>query len=63
MIGKVAAEVLKLRTTRTFWALALSTFGLILLIVVLSLSLDDALRSRRGRGAIAALAPRASAAC
>ena len=45
MIPKVAAEVLKLRTTRTFWALAGSTFGLILLIVVLSLSLDDALRS------------------
>lgn len=45
MRGKVAAEVLKLRTTRTFWALALSTFALILLIVVLSLILDDALRS------------------
>ena len=45
MIGKVAAEVLKLRTTRTFWALALSTFALILLIVVLSLVLDDALSS------------------
>jgi ABC-type transport system involved in multi-copper enzyme maturation permease subunit len=41
----VAAEVLKLRTTRTFWALAGATFGLILLIVVLSLSIDDALRS------------------
>ena len=45
MIAKVAAEGLKLRTTRTFWALAGSTFALILLIVVLSLSLDDALHS------------------
>ena len=45
MIAKIAAEVLKLRTTRTFWALAGSTFALILLIVVLSLSLDDALHS------------------
>ena len=45
MIAKVAAEVLKLRTTRTFWALAGSTFALILLIVVLSLSLDDELDS------------------
>jgi ABC-2 type transport system permease protein len=41
--GLVASELLKLRTTRTFWALAGSTFGLILLIVVLSLVLDDEL--------------------
>jgi ABC-2 type transport system permease protein len=42
----VAAELLKLRTTRTFWALAATTFGLILLIVVLSMILDaDALDS------------------
>ena len=39
----MAAEVLKLRTTRTFWTLAGVTFGLILLIVVLSLILDDEL--------------------
>jgi hypothetical protein len=37
----VAAELLKLYTTRTFWALAGSTFALILMIVVLSLILDD----------------------
>ena len=45
MIKLVAAEVLKLRTTRTFWVLAGSTLGLILLIVVLSLILDDELAS------------------
>ena len=45
MIGKVAAEVLKLRTTRTFWTLAAVTFGLILLIVVLSLIIDDELET------------------
>jgi len=39
----VAAELLKLRTTRTFWALAGSGAALVLLIVVLSLLLDDAL--------------------
>jgi ABC-2 type transport system permease protein len=48
MIKLVAAEVLKLRTTRTFWALAGSTFGLILLIVVLSLILDGELASDEG---------------
>jgi ABC-2 type transport system permease protein len=41
----VAAELLKLRTTRTFWGLALSALGLVLLIVVLNLALDDNLRS------------------
>jgi ABC-2 type transport system permease protein len=41
----VAAELLKLRTTRTFWGLALSALGLVLLIVVLNLALDDGLRS------------------
>jgi ABC-2 type transport system permease protein len=39
----VGAELLKLRTTRTFWAMAGSTFALILLIVILSLILDDGL--------------------
>ena len=42
MIRLVGAEVLKLRTTRTFWALAGSTFALILLIVVLHPRIDDA---------------------
>jgi ABC-2 type transport system permease protein len=41
----VSAELLKLRTTRTFWALGGSAVGLVLLIVVLSLWLDDQLRS------------------
>jgi ABC-2 type transport system permease protein len=41
----VGAELLKLRTTRTFWALAGSAVGLVLLIVVLSLALDEGLRS------------------
>jgi ABC-2 type transport system permease protein len=40
----VAAELLKLRTTRTFWALAGSAVGLVLLIVVLTVALDDHLR-------------------
>jgi ABC-2 type transport system permease protein len=39
------AELLKLRTTRTFWALAGCTAGLVLLIVVLTLIIDDALDS------------------
>jgi len=37
----IGSELLKLRTTRTFWALAGSAVGLVLLIVVLTLSLDD----------------------
>jgi ABC-2 type transport system permease protein len=41
----VAAELLKLRTTRTFWALAGAAAALVLLIVVLSLILDDGLDS------------------
>jgi ABC-2 type transport system permease protein len=41
----VGAELLKLRTTRTFWALGGSAIGLVLLIVVLSLALDDQLRT------------------
>ncbi len=45
MTRLVGAELLKLRTTRTFWALAGSAVGLVQLIVVLSLALDDHLRS------------------
>ena len=45
MTHLLGSELLKLRTTRTFWALAGSTFALILLIVILSLILDDALKS------------------
>jgi hypothetical protein len=39
----VAAELLKLRTTRTFWGLAGSALALVLLIVVLNLALDSGL--------------------
>lgn len=41
MTRLVNAELLKLRTTRTFWWLACSAVGLVLLIVVLTLWLDD----------------------
>ena len=46
MIRVINAEILKLRTTRTFWALAGSAAAIVLLIVVLSLILDDQLDSR-----------------
>ncbi|HEV7844680.1 MAG TPA: ABC transporter permease [Thermoleophilaceae bacterium] len=39
----VLAELLKLRTTRTFWALTGSAIGLVLLILVLTLALDHGL--------------------
>ena len=45
MIRLIGAELLKLRTTRTFWALAGSAAALVLLIVVLSLALDDQLNT------------------
>jgi|SRR5215211_129368 len=45
MTRLVGAELLKLRTTRTFWALAGSAVGLVLLIVVLTLALDDHLQA------------------
>ena len=45
MTRLVAAELLKLRTTRTFWALLGSAAGLVLLIEVLSLIIDDSLDS------------------
>lgn len=41
----VASELLKFRTTRTFWALAGSAVGLVLLIVILTLAIDDNLTS------------------
>jgi ABC-2 type transport system permease protein len=43
MTRLVGAELLKLRTTRTFWALAGSALGLVLLILVLTISLDEGL--------------------
>jgi ABC-2 type transport system permease protein len=41
MTRVVRAEVLKLRTTRTFWALAGSSLGLTLLTLILTLALTD----------------------
>jgi hypothetical protein len=43
VIRLTGAELLKIRTTRTFWGLTAGAVGLVLLIVVLSLSLDDSL--------------------
>ena len=43
MIRLIGAELLKIRTTRTFWGLTAGAVGLVLLIVVLSLLLDDSL--------------------
>ena len=45
MTRLVGAELLKLRTTRTFWGLVGATLALVLLIVVLSLALNDAFRN------------------
>jgi ABC-2 type transport system permease protein len=39
----VGAELLKLRTTRTFWALAGSAAALVLMLLVLTLSIDNTL--------------------
>jgi ABC-2 type transport system permease protein len=39
--GLVGAELLKLRTTRTFWGLAGATVALVMLAVVLTLALDS----------------------
>ncbi len=46
MIRLVISELLKLRTTRTFWALAGSAAALVFLLVVLTLIIDDSLDSR-----------------
>ena len=43
MIRLVEAEFLKLRTTRTFWGLAGATLALVLLIVVLTIAIEDSL--------------------
>jgi ABC-2 type transport system permease protein len=40
MTNVVLGELLKFRTTRTFWAIAGSALGLVLLIVILNLALD-----------------------
>ena len=45
MIRLIGAELLKIRTTRTFWGLTAGAVGLVLLIVVLSLALDDSLNT------------------
>jgi ABC-2 type transport system permease protein len=41
VIPLIEAELLKIRTTRTFWGMTLAAIGLVLLLVVLTLSLDD----------------------
>jgi ABC-2 type transport system permease protein len=43
VIRLIGAELLKIRNTRTFWGLTAGAVGLVLLIVVLSLLLDDSL--------------------
>jgi ABC-2 type transport system permease protein len=43
----VHSELLKFSTTRSFWALAGSAVGLVLLIVILTLAIDDSLRSEQ----------------
>jgi ABC-2 type transport system permease protein len=45
VIRLIGAELLKIRTTRTFWGITAGAVGLVLLIVVLSLSLDDSLNT------------------
>jgi ABC-2 type transport system permease protein len=45
VIRLIGAELLKMRTTRTFWGMALAAAGLVLLIVILSLALDEELGS------------------
>lgn len=45
MTRTLRAELLKLRTARTFWALAGATVGLVLLITVLTLALTDDFRT------------------
>jgi ABC-2 type transport system permease protein len=45
VIRLVGAELLKIRTTRTFWGMTLAALGLVLLIVILTLWLDDQFRS------------------
>jgi len=45
MTRVVLSELLKFRTTRTFWALAGSAVGLVLLVVILTLAIDDTLGS------------------
>jgi ABC-2 type transport system permease protein len=41
VIRLIGAELLKIRTTRSFWGMTLAAIGLVLLIVMLTLSLDD----------------------
>jgi ABC-2 type transport system permease protein len=47
MTNLVLAELLKFRTTRTFWGLAGSALGLVLLIVILTLAIDDNLNTEQ----------------
>jgi ABC-type transport system involved in multi-copper enzyme maturation permease subunit len=45
MTRLVKSEILKLRTTRTFWGLVIVTAGLVVLVTVLTLALDSHLSS------------------
>jgi ABC-2 type transport system permease protein len=45
VIRLVYSELLKLRTTRTFWGLTGATLGLVVLVTVLTLALDSKLHS------------------
>jgi len=53
MTRLVGAELLKLRTTRTFWGLAGAAAGLVVLIVVLSVALDTSLSEDNVRNVLA----------
>ena len=53
MTTLVGAELLKLRTTRTFWGLAGGAAGLVLLIVVLSVALDTNPTEENARNVVA----------
>jgi ABC-2 type transport system permease protein len=53
MIRLIGSELLKLRTTRTFWGLAGAAAALVLLIVVLSVALDTGLTEDNVRNILA----------
>jgi ABC-type transport system involved in multi-copper enzyme maturation permease subunit len=53
MTRLVGSELLKLRTTRTFWGLAGAAAGLVFLIVVLSVALDTSLTEDNVRNILA----------
>ena len=56
MIRVVGSELLKLRTTRTFWGLTGAAAALVLLIVVLSVALDTSISADDGLNILATAA-------